>query len=132
MGKSTVIQSLLLLRQSMIKNGELGGLKINGEYISLGSGQDILYEKAEDEKISLGYEENGKSFFWDFQYISESDFLPVLDKKDNEYESVEYLASWHMRFTVIPGRIFFIPQYKDDKILVCYIGKKLKNVSYPT
>ena len=35
MGKSTVIQSLLLLRQSMIKNGELGGLKINGEYISL-------------------------------------------------------------------------------------------------
>ena len=90
MGKSTVIQSLLLLRQSMIKNGELGGLKINGKYISLGSGQDILYEKAEDEQISLGYEEDGNSFFWDFQYISESDFLPVLDKKDNEYESVVF------------------------------------------
>ena len=45
---------------------------------------------------------------------------------------VEYLANWHMRFTGIPGRIFFIPQYEDDKILVCYIGKKLKNVSYPT
>lgn len=63
--------------------------------------------------------------------------LVTLDKYKKEHTfidelGVEYLASWHMRFTVIPGRIFFIPQYKDDKILVCYIGKKLKNVSYPT
>ena len=63
--------------------------------------------------------------------------LATLDKYRKEHTfideiGVEYLASWHMRFTGIPGRIFFIPQYEDDKILVCYIGKKLKNVSYPT
>lgn len=67
----------------------------------------------------------------------EQESLVTLDKYKKEHTfidelGVEYLASWHMRFTVIPGRIFFIPQYKDDKILVCYIGKKLKNVSYPT
>lgn len=42
-----------------------------------------------------------------------------------------HLASWHMRFTGgIPGRIFFEPKYKDDKILVCYIGGKLPNATY--
>lgn len=47
-------------------------------------------------------------------------------------EKQEYLAKWHMRFTGIPGRIFFVPEYKENCILVCYIGKKLPNVSYPT
>lgn len=44
----------------------------------------------------------------------------------------EYLVSWHMRFTGIPGRIFFIPEYSGSSILICYIGKKLSNVTYPT
>lgn len=41
-----------------------------------------------------------------------------------------YLASWHMRFTGIPGRIFFVPGYSENCMLVCYIGKKLRNVSF--
>lgn len=45
---------------------------------------------------------------------------------------VEYQASWHMRFTGIPGRIFFVPDYTDAAMLICYIGKKLPNASYPT
>lgn len=44
---------------------------------------------------------------------------------------IEYIASWHMRYTGMEGRIFFIPSYKNGKILVCYIGKKLPNVTYP-
>lgn len=43
----------------------------------------------------------------------------------------EYIASWHMRFTGIAGRIFFLPDYHDGRFLVCYIGKKLPNVTYP-
>uniref|UniRef100_UPI004057AFFC hypothetical protein n=1 Tax=Acetatifactor sp. TaxID=1872090 RepID=UPI004057AFFC len=43
----------------------------------------------------------------------------------------KYLASWHMRFTGIPGRIFFIPDYSSECMLVCYIGKKLKTVQNP-
>ena len=41
-----------------------------------------------------------------------------------------FLVSWHMRFTGIPGRIFFVPNYELNKILVCYIGKKLKTLKY--
>lgn len=44
----------------------------------------------------------------------------------------EHIASWHLRFTGIPGRIFFIPEYKSSCILVCYIGKKLPNVKFHT
>lgn len=43
-----------------------------------------------------------------------------------------YVAKWHMRFTGIPGRIFFIPDYEKDFMLICYIGRKLPNVTYPT
>ena len=44
----------------------------------------------------------------------------------------QHLASWHMRFTGIPGRIFFIPDYEKDRMLVCHIGEKLPTVNYPT
>lgn len=43
----------------------------------------------------------------------------------------QHVASWHMRFTGIAGRIFFIPGYRENQILVCYIGRKLPNASYP-
>ncbi|MFR3823564.1 MULTISPECIES: hypothetical protein [Hungatella] len=47
-------------------------------------------------------------------------------------EQQRHIVSWHMRFTGISGRIFFVPQYKENLILVCYIGEKLPNVTYPT
>ena len=44
----------------------------------------------------------------------------------------KYLASWHMRFTGISGRIFFVPNYQEEAMLICYIGEKLPNANYPT
>ena len=44
-GKSSVIQSLLLLRQSY-EHGMLPGvgLSLNGELVQVGQGQDVLFE----------------------------------------------------------------------------------------
>lgn len=87
MGKSTVIQSLLLLRQSVRKGDGMKGLYLNGEYVSIGNAQDALYEKAEEERIGLGYmDETGKRF-WEYQYLPESDFLPVLTGGGNVPEA---------------------------------------------
>ncbi len=47
-------------------------------------------------------------------------------------DKVKHIVSWHMRFTGIPGRIYFVPEYKENCILICYVGKKLPNVLYPT
>lgn len=57
MGKSTVIQSLLLLRQSYQDNG-LSDLKLNGSYVMLGNGSDILSEQSENEEIEFCIKED--------------------------------------------------------------------------
>lgn len=81
MGKSTIIQSLLLLRQSWQKPNDIEGLKLNGKYLKLGNGQDILYEKAVDEIIEISYSTEDEAHDFQFQYIPDSDFLPVLNSE---------------------------------------------------
>ena len=54
MGKSTVIQALLLLRQSL-EAGELekGRLALNGDRVDLGTGSDVLFEDAERDVLEF-------------------------------------------------------------------------------
>ena len=52
-GKSSLIQSLLLLRQSYEKTGNADTLLTSGNYINLGAANDILYDNADkNEDIS--------------------------------------------------------------------------------
>lgn len=53
-GKSSVIQSLLVLRQSF-QAGELdrGRLILGGDLADLGTGQDVMFEQAEDERVAF-------------------------------------------------------------------------------
>ncbi|MGN0334378.1 MAG: DUF3696 domain-containing protein [Lachnospiraceae bacterium] len=81
MGKSTVIQSLLLLRQSYQKDASMKGLYLNGTYIRLGNGQDVLYEKADQESIGIGFSEEDTDYYLRYGYLPESDYLPVIEKK---------------------------------------------------
>lgn len=52
-GKSTVIQSLLLLKQSYDKFRNLDKVIISGEYINLGNSSDILNEYTEESEIDI-------------------------------------------------------------------------------
>lgn len=74
MGKSTVLQSLLLLRQSFQENG-LSALKLNGRYVNLGNGNDILYERAEEEIISFQLKDDGIATTLSYEYTPDSDLL---------------------------------------------------------
>ena len=58
MGKSSVIQALLVLRQSFA-SGELqaGRLVLGGELIDLGAGSDVLFEDAEEEVIEFALDD---------------------------------------------------------------------------
>ena len=52
MGKSSLMQSLLLLRQSFEKNMLPGkALALVGDYVKIGNGADLLYVDSEDDKI---------------------------------------------------------------------------------
>lgn len=87
MGKSTVIQSLLLLRQSYLKDPAMKGLYLNGKYVRLGNAQDILYEKAQKERIMLGYRSQRENHLLEYQYIPDSDFLPLGNPVSRDFKA---------------------------------------------
>ena len=60
MGKSSVLQALLVLRQSAL-SGELdqGRLVLGGELADLGTGQDVLFEEAETDEVAFELHDGG-------------------------------------------------------------------------
>ena len=54
MGKSTIVQAMLVLRQSL-ETGELkeGRLVLGGDRVDLGTGADVLFEDAEREVLGF-------------------------------------------------------------------------------
>lgn len=79
MGKSTIIQSLLLLRQSYLKDKRITNLYLNGKYVDLGNAQDVLYEKAINDIVSIGYTTTeGEYGQYSFRYRMDSDCLSLI------------------------------------------------------
>lgn len=80
MGKSTLLQTMLLLRQS---NGALseGRALLNGELVNIGRGSDALYQYSTEKEIQF-YLKNmdGYERLWKFGYYPERDIL-LSDKK---------------------------------------------------
>lgn len=100
MGKSSVIQALLVLRQSFA-SGELqaGHLVLGGELIDLGAGSDVLFEDAEEEVIEflLHREQERKpgearvSWTGTFRYSRAGDQLTAVE---SEEAAKNLLAGW--------------------------------------
>jgi predicted ATPase len=53
MGKSSVLQSLLLLRQSYQKSELQRGIFLNGNFCHIGTAKDALYENAQESEIQF-------------------------------------------------------------------------------
>lgn len=84
MGKSTIIQSLLLLCQSSDDIERKGQIRLDGELISLGTGRDILCEYADaDEIIKIGLCSNDEMFEYTMEYSPYSDTLPLVKSTGN-------------------------------------------------
>jgi predicted ATPase len=78
-GKSSVLQALLLLRQSY-KQDFLPekGLALNGDLVCIGTAQDALFEDAKEN--SIGFEliwKDGKQGTWLFNYDPEAEVLAI-------------------------------------------------------
>jgi len=99
MGKSTVLQSLLLLRQSQM-NGMLQdvGLELNGNLIRIGTAMDALYEDAKEERIEFGLTLSDRTQAqWSFQYDQKSDVMKREHSSDPEeiYQSSLFTDDFH-------------------------------------
>lgn len=69
MGKSSIIQALLLLRQSHKKGMLERGLELKGELCDIGTAKDALYQSADDDTIAIHLvESEGINLNYDFLF----------------------------------------------------------------
>lgn len=73
MGKSTFIQSLLLLRQS--RNLNYGELQLKGDHVDIGKAKDAFYQFSKDENMifDIHFESSKQKF--EFVYKAEADYF---------------------------------------------------------
>ncbi|WP_417912792.1 AAA family ATPase [Candidatus Electronema sp. TJ] len=77
MGKSTLMQVLLLLRQSYERNTLFDkGLLLKGEYAALGTGRDIFAEQADAVRFTFTWAQE-KPLQFCFNYAPDSDMQPL-------------------------------------------------------
>ncbi len=88
-GKTSVLQALLLLRQSFSKNRLHKGLDLNAPLCDIGKGKDALYQASEKEIISFIIEMKEKSLSFSFNARDkyESTFIPC-------YEPIDITDKW--------------------------------------
>lgn len=123
-GKSSVIQSILSIRQSYERNIlKDTGLSLNGDFVRLGKAYDVLFEDAPDEIISIGMvTDKNQSARWEFEYQKDTDVLKLaksslIDKEVfNEAlfdDRFQYLAAERIGPRVIYNTSdFFVGQHK--------------------
>lgn len=89
MGKSSLIQTLLLLRQSYerntlfnLNNAKNQGLLLQGDYVNLGVGSDVLSVQAEIPNIEFLFKwETFDAFDFMFDFKQDSNLLPILNNQ---------------------------------------------------
>lgn len=79
MGKSTIIQSLLLLRQAFERDHLDNGIFLNGLYTNVGLGRDLLFQEADKEEIMIRIVSEDASRTWRYRYESSADYLKALE-----------------------------------------------------
>ncbi len=79
-GKSSVLQSILLLRQSSQQDDLLDrvGLALNGDLVSIGTAQDALFKRAKEDSMTLEIViDHNIQGTWVFDFDRESDIMRI-------------------------------------------------------
>jgi len=114
MGKSTFIQSMLLLRQSYLSGRfpSKGGLLLNGDLTTIGIGKDLFAFDADSDEIAINIDfDNDTNLLSSFNYDASSDTLPV--KNFNCITTLEDISLFNNNFQYLhaerlsPERDFF-------------------------
>jgi predicted ATPase len=104
MGKSSLIQTLLLLRQSYEQNTLFSqnntkdqGLLLQGNYVNLGVGSDVLSTQAEISNIEFLFKwENLDAIDFSFEFKPNSELLPI--SKNLNLTNIEDISLFNKKF----------------------------------
>lgn len=88
MGKSTIIQALLLLRQAFEKGSLKDGIYLNGNYTQIGTGYDLLYFNADGDIEIILTDEYDQEHKWVLDYIRDSDYLKINHKMSEGIDDI--------------------------------------------
>jgi len=112
-GKSSVIQSLLLLRQSYKKQRLNEALILNDFLCGIGIGKDAVYQASEDDFIEFGIKAGSFPYSWKFSVSESKDFLPLLKHTMNPRTSYDGLSLFNNNFQYLSaGRL---PEFKYER-----------------
>lgn len=135
MGKSTFIQSLLLLRQSIVNSIPARGLVLRGEegsIIDIGKGKDVYSIYADSDYISFEIDINFQNQLKiTYTYEAENDVLPVSEKHEYFYDFQVNPSLFNRNFTYLKAeRIAPEHNYKANLSAVKqkHLGYKGENV----
>jgi predicted ATPase len=101
-GKSSVLQSILTLRQSYQQKLLPGkGLALNGDLVSIGRGKDARFEDAKEDLIEIKITNNlGVNCSWKFKcdIQDDSDVLSIISQEPNSLEIYESNSIFNENF----------------------------------
>jgi predicted ATPase len=122
MGKSSVIQSLLLLRQNA-ENGLLTTqhrLGLNGEYVNIGNSYDLLHRYFDKKEIGIAITtDDGKSHKWVWSAEENSDSLN--DISSEGIENINELSLFNSKFHYLNAeRVGPRPYYETSSFKVIH------------
>lgn len=123
MGKSSILQSLLLLRQSNSKGSlKKDGLTLKGELVNIGVGKDALCQNADKEEINFNITfaestDSVKQFEWIFAYDQNSDVLPFAEGSTVPSE-LEILPLFNSQFQYLSAERWVKNQYERSNFQV--------------
>lgn len=109
-GKSSVIQSLLLLRQSYRKQRLNEALILNDFLCSIGMGKDAICQSSKDDFLQFGIKADAFSLFWKFSTQENKDFLPLLLNENDSKCNLNDIQLFNNNFQYLSaGRL---PEFK--------------------
>jgi predicted ATPase len=105
-GKSSVLQSLLLLRQSYKKQRLNTALILNDSLCNIGIGKDAIYQSSEDDFLQFEIKTELAAYNWRFSTLENKDFLPALQEGINTHPDLSNVSLFNNNFQYLnAGRL---------------------------
>lgn len=125
MGKSSLIQSLLLLRQNHDRNTLYKRLSLNGDLFQCGNVSDVLYQYMNRPELGIELQFNNKhNYKWLWNGQSQGDSLELIDhepKDDDHVPSLSGFSLFNKRFHYLNAeRIGPRPYFETSSQSVLY------------
>lgn len=114
-GKSSVIQSLLLLRQSYKRQRIDQALILNDTLCGIGTGKDAIFQSANEDFLQFTFKTETTAYCRKYSSHESKDFLPALDQQTNNNRDLTGVSLFNNNFQYLSaGRLPELKYERED------------------